>query len=840
MEDGDGRKPHERIVSRVDDWIVNRSKYVVILFFVMTLLMVPGWLGITTEAGTQQFTEKTAAQEASDEIDSRFTEPFKTDVGTTQLIHRSQNVLSKKEVLGMLRLLKRVEEIESLHVTDIKSPARQVAKQIDPDAENLEDQIIAVRNSSSDQVNKAVRQLGDLPSFTNSLSRDYNPSSARASAGISVVDHSLPNTEISSQGGSGDSPLAPLQVQIRRVVNQYPIDVDVFGNGIFSREFNRVISDSLLIVMPVAVTLLLAFLVFAFRDPFDLGLGLVSLLMTIIWTFGFIGWVGIPFSVMLIAVPPLLIATGIDFGIHAINRYREELSPEVTKEGSMSRATNQLLVAFFIVMVTTVIGFGSNLSSALPPIRQFGLVAAVGMLFTFLVFGIFLPAAKIGVDRWRIRQGIREFSTTALGEEGSILGRVLSFLPRQIRRAPLIFLAGILVVSVAGGFYATGIDTSFQREDFLPPEKINPAVKNLPEPMAPDDYEMTGQLNYLENTFEFNPFNDVEVYVEGPLRQDYALESIRQASKNPPESIVSEDRIADGTSILTVIEDYSRESPEFAGLVRRSDVNGNGVPDKNLEEIYDRLFAGSMGDEAKDWMTTDMRRTRISFEIDTDSTAEAVTRDGRQVGDRFRLESIPTGGTIVFQSVSALIFESAVKSLTLALLLTGLMLILTYYVIGGRPTVGLANLVPVLVAVIGVMGSMRFLGVPFNALTATIVSITIGLGVDYSVHVTHRFVDEYDSGMDVDRALDESVRGTGGALTGSMLTDCAGVGALVLAIAPVLGQFGLITAISIFFSYLTSVTVLPPVLLVWERVFGDQETEYSGSSKPIESKDTPG
>lgn len=62
-----------------------------------------------------------------------------------------------------------------------------------------------------------------------------------------------------------------------------------------------------------------------------------------------------------------------------------------------------------------------------------------------------------------------------------------------------------------------------------------------------------------------------------------------------------------------------------------------------------------------------------------------------------------------------------------------------------------------------------------------------------------------------------TLSGTGGALTGSMLTTSIGTGALVLAITPVLGNFGLLMAVSVFYSYLTSILVLPPTLFVWGK-----------------------
>ncbi|MFB6153785.1 MAG: MMPL family transporter, partial [Halodesulfurarchaeum sp.] len=132
---------------------------------------------------------------------------------------------------------------------------------------------------------------------------------------------------------------------------------------------------------------------------------------------------------------------------------------------------------------------------------------------------------------------------------------------------------------------------------------------------------------------------------------------------------------------------------------------------------------------------------------------------------------------------------------------------------------GIVNLVPIIVSVTLIVATMRYLDIPFNALTATVLSIAIGLGVDYSAHMTHRFVDEYD-GENLYPALKQTVLGTGGALTGSMFTTAFGIGVLVIAVTPILGQFGTVTALAIVYSYLTSVIVLPSVIVVWADLGG--------------------
>lgn len=67
--------------------------------------------------------------------------------------------------------------------------------------------------------------------------------------------------------------------------------------------------------------------------------------------------------------------------------------------------------------------------------------------------------------------------------------------------------------------------------------------------------------------------------------------------------------------------------------------------------------------------------------------------------------------------------------------------------------------------------------------------------------------------------------GTGGALTGSMLTTSLGTGALALAITPVLGDFGLLMALSVVYSFVSAIIALPPAIFPYAQVAGSPHIE---------------
>ena len=813
----------QRFVDWADRRIVDRSGRVVAAFLVVTLVFTAGLGGVSTEAGTQQFAEDIPAATALERVENEFLPVFGDDPGSTQLVQRDRNVLTRDSMLAMVRAQRALEKRDDMYVSDTSSAAGTVARTIDPDATTLEEQITTLERAPPTTVRQAVRENADNPGFTGTVSDDFNQRDASASATIGVVRHDLSGgTGGGTAGQSGDSPLTPIQTQAQRIIDaELAADITVFGSGVIADEFGTVISDSLLIVTPAAVLLIFGFLVVAYRDLLDLILGVVSLGMASVWTFGFLGLAGIPFSQIMISIPPLLLAVGIDFGIHAINRYREDRTAGLGVGDAMEVTTDQLLVAFFIVTGTTVIGFLSNLASELPPIRDFGIVAAVGIVFTFLIFGIFLPAAKVWVDRRREAWPIPTFSQRPLGEEGSALGEVLSVGVTLARRAPIVVLVLVVVSSAGAAGYATGVDTSFSQEDFLPPEKVSPLLASLPEPFAPSEYDAVATLNFLEEEFTTSEGGSVTIYVEGNMENDAAVEEIHRAGEDPPEEFVSDGtRRAESTSIVTIIRDRAEADPEFAALVDRNDRNDNGVPDDNLPTIYRELDASPAGDRASEYLADDRRSARVVYTVSADAENDDATAAGHEVADRFRMDATPTGNTVVFQAVSDLIYESAIRSLGLALGATVVFLVVIYWVLEGLPSLGIANLAPIVVAVSSVAGTMRLLDIPFNAFTATILSLTIGLGIDYSVHIVHRFINERRERA-LAPALRRTVIGTGGALLGSMATTAFGIGVLTLAVLTVLGQFGILTAISIVYSFVASLVVLPSALVVWDRVVND-------------------
>ena len=795
---------HQRYIDWVNERIATSPGRVVLLFLVVTVAFASGLGAIETETGQEQFIEDLESYETFQDIQRDFGAPFSESSTTTTLLQADTNALSKQSLLRSLRAQERIADKDELRVSGTSSPARDVARTLDPEATTLGTQIQVIERATEREIEQAIRTTADEnPAFTASVSEDFNREAAAARVTESTVTHDA--GEIDNR-----------EERVRDIAGTVGGDIRVLGSS------PDTITTSLGIVLPAAFILIVACLLVAYRDFVDLMLGVVAIIMALVWTFGLIGLADIPFNPLLVSVPPLLIAVGIDFGIHVVNRYREERATDRDIVDAMTVTNNQVLVAFFIVTGTTVIGFLSNLVSAFPPNRDFGIVAAIGIVFTFLIFGVFLPAAKLYVDRLSQRYPIPVFSQSPFSSEGSAFGRLLSGGVTVAQRTPIIFLIVVLVATTAAGGYATGVNTEFDSDDFLPEEETPGFLQYLGPLAPPETFQSIENRNLRDR--HFDQTDQVYIYIEGNMRRDDALESLHRAGQDPPETIDGDGREPEVTSLVTVIRDRAERDPEFRALVARNDQNDNGIPDDNLPVIYD-VLAGS--GQLEQFLSEDRRSALLIYTADGTATNAQLAAAGEELAADYRADASETGNGIVFNDAGTLILDTVLQSLLITLVGSALFLVGIYWVLEGKPSLGVANVIPIAVAIVALVATMRYVGIDFNAINGGILAITVGLGTDYSVHVVHRFADEREERA-LEPALRRTVVGTGGALTGSMLTTVGGIGVLVLALNPVIGNFGLLTALSVVYAYLASMFILPSVLVLWDRL-----RRYDGTSGSV-------
>jgi predicted RND superfamily exporter protein len=693
------------------------------------------------------------------------------------------------------------------------------------------------------EVNETIRTVlsadGGADGVFGLMPTGYEPGSTRAEATMVLITQST--EEATQVQGAASERITDSQLAIQSIAEDRDDGVGylVFGSGIISEEIQNSQRDSVFIVGPLALIFVLIALIVAYRDLLDIALGLLGIGSVLVWTFGFMGWADIAFNQIFIAVPVLLIGLSIDYAIHIFMRHREErvASDGAGPQESMAIALGGVGVALLWVTATTVIGFLSNLTSPVPPIQDFGIVSAVGIAAALAVFGILVPGLKIELDELLEGYGF-DRKKRAFGTGGGRFSEVLSLGSRAARTAPVALILIAILISSAGALAATQVDTSFEQEDFLaeePPQWMN----DLPEPFSPSKYSAKANLEYVNDRF-VREDSQTQILIRGNVTASNTLTRLNEtrdvaSGKNVTQTLSNGE--ADIRDPLSVMRSVAADNETFNATFQAAKTDGDTVPDQDIATLYDTLFSVAPGEAAEVIYRTDdgtYRAVRMTVSVTGGADQGEITTQMRDVAgelDGGGLRATATGNAILNKVVQDELLRTVIESLIITLVTIFAFLMIIYRVTEGSATLGAVTLLPVVFSLAWILGTMYLLGIPFNVVTGLITSLTVGLGVAYSIHVSERYNQELKRTGDVTDAMRTAVTGTGGALLGSAATTVGGFGVLAFAILPPLQQFGIITGMTIVYAFFAAVLILPSLLIIWTKYAGPDWAQASLSTE---------
>jgi predicted RND superfamily exporter protein len=481
-----------------------------------------------------------------------------------------------------------------------------------------------------------------------------------------------------------------------------------------------------------------------------------------------------------------------------------------------------------------------------------------------LIFGALIPALKIELDEFLEARGYSR-EKRAFGTGGSYFSKLLTGGMVGARRFPFAVVLLALLLAVGGAYGATQVDTSFDETDFLadsPPEW----TQSLPGPMAPGTYEINDDLDYIGDNYQ-QEGNSAQLLIRGNVTDDRTLQWINdtQAEAATRDTVFVG---AGGTNIQSPLTVMERTAARGAGI---NTTGGNlsereqalvnfsmayqeataesdgGVPQGNVAGLFDQLLAANP--QAAEFVYRSEEGTyealRIEYGVAGNAQISEIATDNFDVAGVVEttsgsvLTATAASDAAIFDKVQQDLLDTVIQGLVITLVAVFLFLALAYRLTGSPASLGVVTLIPVGLAVTWILGSMWLLDIPFNTLTGTITSLTVGLGIAYSIHISSRYEIELQRQGNVWEAMETTVTGTGGALLGSAATTVGGFGTLAIAILPILQQFGIITGLTIIYAFLASVLVLPALLVLWTRYFGpsgyfpeDEETADDAGATP--------
>ena len=126
----------------------------------------------------------------------------------------------------------------------------------------------------------------------------------------------------------------------------------------------------------------------------------------------------------------------------------------------------------------------------------------------------------------------------------------------------------------------------------------------------------------------------------------------------------------------------------------------------------------------------------------------------------------------------------------------------------------LVTILPIGLVVAWLYAIMELAGFALNFVSATIGAVSIGVGIDYSIHMTERFREEVGRTATPVEALRRAARGTGVALLASAGSSIVGFAIMAFAPMPMFSTYGILTALMIFLALVAALVVLPSLLML--------------------------
>lgn len=558
------------------------------------------------------------------------------------------------------------------------------------------------------------------------------------------------------------------------------------------------------------------------RTAADMALTMAAIFMAVTWMNGigvlfgpkYLGWID-DFGPMNQIVPILLIGLGVDYAIHLTTRYREEVGNGAVVDAGMERAIHTVGVALVLATVTTAVGFLTNLVSPIPALRDFGILAAVGIVASFLIMMSFVAAFRILLDR-RAERGDR------LPRQGMGATRE-RFLPKLIGRTsvlaekaavPTVIVA--LLLGAAGMFGVTKLRSEFSITDFVP--RPNPLLETFDTLIT----DFAG--GFGETTDVLVADGDIAT----PEVHNAMAASIANLSGVP--NVVLYGGFPAAESVISLIA--SHVDPALPGYdetlaAAAADAgfgpDGTVAPGADVGALYDALFVASPGEASRLIHASNGGYDAALISITTQagergaSTLDGDVRTAFEPVSDLGVRAVPTSDYIITSVVISAMSDSQLSSLVIAVVAAALLLVINFWVESRRPFLGIITIAPVALVMLWAFGLFPVFGLAFGPVTATVSALAIGIGVPYMIHITHRYQEDRVRCSSPEEAIRSTTTNTGGALAGSALTTVAGFGILMTASLVPFQQLGLVTAYTILLALVGAILVLPSMLVLWDR-----------------------
>ncbi|WP_084630403.1 efflux RND transporter permease subunit [Methanosarcina lacustris] len=567
----------------------------------------------------------------------------------------------------------------------------------------------------------------------------------------------------------------------------------VTGEPAFMIEMSDAMSTSMGSLLGLAAIFMVIVLSLVFRHVRWKLLPLPIVLIGIVYTFGAMGFLGIPLSMVSMSAFPVLIGLGIDYAIQFHNRIEEELHKEGNKSKAIIATIKHTGPAVLIALTMSALGFFSLFTSTVPMIQDFGKLLSIGIVMCYLA-AMFVGVVTVYIFddvsiKFQSKKGNKEAKPTetnpAYLSSGKPKPSLVEHLLEKLNDFSIknsVLILGIAILLCVAGMYAdesVGVETD--TNSFVPQDM--PALLDLQHMK-----DVMGGTDALNLIIKVDDTADPEV-----------LKWIDRFSEHETQRR----HIYSASSIVPLVKE----------------LNDGTIPDNRdeIEAIYNEI-----PESQKDQYVYGKNMLLLNFNLGNaaaDIKTEGIEELTNIVQKDIQWMQAPPGVSVTITGHSVVLIEimGALTGGRILMTYLGLFLVLAGLLVVYRDWIkALAAIIPMFI-VTGWSGLvMTYMQIDYTPLTATMGALIIGIGCEYSVLMMERYFEEKSHVGDPLQAIHRTIKSNGAALLASGSTVVGGFAALMISPFPIIKDFGTVTVIDIALVLVATFLVFPPLIVLMD------------------------
>ncbi len=567
--------------------------------------------------------------------------------------------------------------------------------------------------------------------------------------------------------------------EIKKVVEGEGLNEKIYYGGLPFQmiDMNKLIIDDLKFLSPLVGVVIILILFLSFRNLRGVVLPFLSVVISTIWTLGVMSILGVPLTIISNSIPVILMAVGSAYGIHIVNKFREDVDIIDLKERAKVTIT-EVGKAVFFAGITTIAGFLSFVwGSYLIMIREFGIFTSVGVLFAMIISLALIPSIL-----------------SLLKPEGKT-DRVLKVydkkfpleLTRLILKTRYLIFAFSVIIVIIGGFGIFKITREVSILEYFKPKTNVRATEEM-----------------LKRNFGGSL--PLYILVKGDIQDPEVLNKM----KNVEDFLKSLEDVHNPQSIVDVIEEMNYVMGEGRRIPDAREKVSNLIFLVEGEEIFEQLVSPDKDEAIIQAMVTYASSTKISELVKKIQEHFNSISAGNDI-----VKFEQTGMPLIYRHLDDAIIRSQVQSLILALIFIFLVMTAQLKTFWG----GLIGIVPVTLTIALIYGFMGYFNIPLDIATVLIASVSLGIGIDYSIHFMNKLKIELNESDFLEEAIGKVLGTTGVAILINVLSVSLGFIVLVFASVIPLQRFGIMILLTMFLSGGATLVLLPAIILTLRPKF---------------------